>query len=115
MCCPRPSELFVETLLTITHASWVLGWFCFGHLISMPIFNCREGWNGCNFVEPFGIGFALISSILYFFILKHVANFVYKKELPGGERLTADLASSVQNMVNQALKQDSSSGKKTRK
>jgi hypothetical protein len=100
MCCPHPRELGLEAVMAITHACWVIGWFCAGHLISMPVFNCRAGWSNCNFVEPFGVGLALVGSILYFFILRHVANFLYKRELPGGEELTYDMKKSLASILS---------------
>lgn len=100
MCCPNPRDLGLEAFLSLIHGCWVLGWFCFGHLISMPAFGCKAGWSNCNFVEPFGVGFAFIGSTLYFFILKHVANFLYKKELPGGEELTKEMKGSLENMLS---------------
>ena len=113
MCCPHPRELGLEAVMAITHTCWVMGWFSFGHLISMAVFNCKDGWSNCNFVEPFGVGFGLIASILYFFILRHVANFMYKRQLPGGEELTSDMKKSLgQILSGQGIDVRSKKGKK---
>ena len=61
----------------------------------MSVFTCRDGWSNCAFVEPFGVILGLFGSILYFFILKHVANFLYKRQLPNGEELTKDMKKSL--------------------
>lgn len=100
MCCPRPTELGLEAVMAIAHCCWVLGWFCFGHLLSMAVFNCKAGWSNCNFVEPFGVGFAFVASVLYFFILRHVANFLYKRELPGGDELTSEMKKSLGQVLS---------------
>jgi hypothetical protein len=113
MCCPRPSELGLEAVMAVAHAFWVLAWFCLGHLISMAVFECKAGWSGCNFVEPFGIILSLFGSTLYFFILRHVANFLYKRELPGGEELTKEMKNSLGGLLNsQGINTRTKKGKK---
>jgi hypothetical protein len=113
MCCPHPRELGVEAVMAVTHACWVLGWFCFGHLISMAVFSCKEGWSHCTFVEPFGIVLGLFGSTLFFFILRHVANFLYKRELPNGEELTKDMQRSLSSILSsQGVDVKSKKGKK---
>jgi hypothetical protein len=63
-------------------------------------------------MEPIGVIFGLIASLLYFYILKHVANFMYKRELPGGEELTKDLKKSLGQILSNQGIQTNKKGKK---
>lgn len=100
MCLPNPKDLGLEAFLAFIHFCWTGGWFCVGHWISMPIYNCRSGWNSCVFFEPIGLSFMLGASVIYFFIMRHVANFIYKKELPGGAALTKELQDQLSDLIS---------------
>lgn len=82
------TALAPEALVTITHFIFVWSAWFLGRLFYVPITSCKEGIFGCNFWEPFGLGTAFCASILYFYISRHVLNFLYKGQLPGGEDLS---------------------------
>lgn len=99
MCCPNPRDLGLEFVMTVTCLCWSLGWFFFGHLISMAMFSCRDGWSQCAFFEPFGIVFGFCAMIIYFFCLRQVANALYGRKLPIGEELTKEMKGSLGNFL----------------
>jgi hypothetical protein len=111
MCIGRISSLALEMLVTVTHFMWTFGWWFVGHLLYLPLANCKEGFSGCSILEPVGLTFMFASSVLYFYIARHVLNFMYKRELPGGE----ELSKSFSAMINKNLPKSARQGQKAAK
>lgn len=85
------SNIVAETLVALAHFIFTGGWWCFGHFTFLLFVGCDKyndgGFSECAGSDPIGFGFLIGSSILFFYIARHVLNFLYKGELPGGEQL----------------------------
>lgn len=76
--------MWAEGLVSITHLIWIFGWWCFGHLIYLMVKFCPgDGFTKCASDDLIGVITLLIGSMIYFWIARHVLNFLYKGELPG--------------------------------
>lgn len=89
------SSLLPEILVSVAFLLWTGCWWAAGHLIYLIAFKCDEfnqfGFSGCAIRDPIGILAFFISSTFFFFIARHVLNFLYKGELPSGEELSKRL------------------------
>lgn len=88
-CCGI-SNLTVESILAAIDLLWLFGWWSVGHFFYWSISNCQ---GKCQSIEPVGIGFTFVGQVIFFYIARHVLNFIYKKELPGGEDFAKEMAS----------------------
>lgn len=95
--CFGISNLTLEALTSAFNLLWLFGWWSVGHFFYWSISNCRDK---CQTIEPIGIGFTFVGQVLFFLIARHVLNFIYKKELPGGE----DFAKEITNMLGKQQK-----------
>ena len=82
------TALAPEALVTITHFLFVWGSWFFARLFYVPFSGCKDGIYGCTYAEPLGLFAIFASSVLYFYIARHVLNFLYKGQLPDGENLS---------------------------
>ncbi len=99
------SSLTPEIIVAITHFAWTFGWWVIGHLLYLAYANCDEkGMMGCASNDLVGFIFAFGSSIVYFYIARHVLNFLYKKELPGGEDLSKYIGTLIDSKTKKKKK-----------
>ena len=77
-----------ELLVALAHFIWTGGWWSFGHFIYLISVKCNEeGFGGCSGSDPIGFAMLFASSVLFFYISRHVLNFLYKGTLPGGDEM----------------------------
>ena len=99
--------IIAEILVAAAHFIWTGGWWCFGHFIFLISVGCEEsGFGSCSGSDPIGLLAFFGSSILFFYIARHVLDFLYKGKLPGGE----DIAKRFSQAMGQT-----NLGKKTKK
>jgi hypothetical protein len=80
-------NLTLEVVVSTVHLLWFGGWW----FVARAFFTLLAGPNGSKIVEPAGFIALFISNVIFFYISRHVLNFIYKRELPGGEELTKDI------------------------
>jgi hypothetical protein len=91
-----------EMAVIVTHSVWTFCWWGFGHIFYLIYVDCKEtGIMRCGSSDPLGVITYIIGSIIYFRLVRHLMNFLYKKELPGGEELTKDFLKMIPKNVRQ--------------
>jgi uncharacterized membrane protein YccF (DUF307 family) len=81
----RLNDLTLEIILSIVQFIWIGGWWILGHLLHYSFTKKSD------ILEPLGIVFMFLANVAFFYIARHVLNFVYKKQLPGGADFTKEI------------------------
>lgn len=84
----------LEIVVSLVHLGWVGSWWLIGHIIHCSAYaeKCYSS-SRFGYLEPVGLTFLFVADVLFFYISRHVLNFVYKKELPNGEDFAKEMTS----------------------
>ena len=83
--------MWAEGIVAVTHLLWISGWWSFGHLFYLIFKYCPgDSFTRCSNNDFLGVLSLLAGSMIYFWIARHVLNFLYKGELPGPSDVSAN-------------------------
>lgn len=84
----------LEFFVAFVHLVWIGFWWFIGHLFWYLLAG-KPGTSldDSGLLEPLGVLTLFCSEVLFLYIARHVLNFIYKKELPGGEDFVKEMTS----------------------